>query len=227
MRTLFAVARKRQPCFIWVDEIDSILGSRGDGEHEASRRLKTEFLVQFDGASSAQNDAVYVMAATNRPQDLDSAVLRRLDKRIYVPLPNAADRLELLHKLSLGSRDTSLTWAVTMDDLKSVAASTRNLSGADLRALCREAALMPLRELGSHIAVVEARNVRPVSVRDMRAARATVKPAASRRQIAELEAWDLEFGTTNRGGTSRGCTSGNSRSRGMHPAKVRTKRWGV
>jgi spastin len=217
MKALFAVARQRQPCFIWIDEIDSMLGSRSEGEHEASRRLKTEFLVQFDGAMASQDDAVYVMAATNRPQDLDTAVLRRLNKRIYVPLPNTADRYELLHKLTLGSTDKALEWSFTSAELRSIAVATTNLSGADLHAMCREAALMPLRDLGpSRIADVDAKNIRPVTIRDLQTARFCVKPSTSRSELEALDRWDLMFGSISR------SRSNSSVSR---PEKVKVKRW--
>jgi len=62
---------------IFVDEIDSILTSRSENEHEASRRLKTEFLIQFDGLTCSDQRKIFVIGATNRPQELDSAVLRR------------------------------------------------------------------------------------------------------------------------------------------------------
>ena len=89
MKALFAMANAEAPAVIFIDEIDSIMGARGGQEHEASRRLKTEFLVQFDGVSSAKEDkSILVLAATNRPQDLDEAALRRMTRRIYMPLPD-------------------------------------------------------------------------------------------------------------------------------------------
>jgi spastin len=99
MKALFVLGRERSPSVIFMDEIDSIMGARGGGEHEASRRLKTEFLVQFDGVSSDSTNML-VLAATNRPQDLDEAALRRLTRRIFMPLPDAPAREALiLHKL--------------------------------------------------------------------------------------------------------------------------------
>ena len=77
VRALFAAAKHLQPSVIFIDEVDSLLSARATGEHEASRRLKTEFLVQMDGVGTAGDDRVLVMGATNRPQELDEAVLRR------------------------------------------------------------------------------------------------------------------------------------------------------
>jgi spastin len=77
VRALFAVARELQPAIIFIDEVDSLLSERNSGEHEATRRLKTEFLVQFDGLpGNSETDKIVVMAATNRPQELDEAALR-------------------------------------------------------------------------------------------------------------------------------------------------------
>ncbi|KAJ7184024.1 hypothetical protein O6H91_Y539000 [Diphasiastrum complanatum] len=102
VRALFTVASVRQPSIIFIDEIDSIMSSRSASEHEASRRLKSEFLVQFDGVMSAGSDRVTVMGATNRPQELDDALRRRLVKRIYIPLPDSDARRWLLKNLLKG-----------------------------------------------------------------------------------------------------------------------------
>jgi SpoVK/Ycf46/Vps4 family AAA+-type ATPase len=79
--------------------VDSILTERSDSEHEASRRLKTEFLLQFDGIASGPEDRILVLAATNRPQEIDEAALRRFVKRIYIPLPEGITRTLLLQNL--------------------------------------------------------------------------------------------------------------------------------
>lgn len=73
---MFAVARDKQPSIIFVDEVDSILSRRNEREHDAMRRLKNEFLLSFDGMQSSEEDRILVMAATNRPEEIDEAALR-------------------------------------------------------------------------------------------------------------------------------------------------------
>lgn len=143
VRALFAIARELQPSIIFVDEVDSLLAERSSGEHEASRRLKTEFLVEFDGLPSNAADRVLVMAATNRPHELDEAALRRFPKRVYVALPDSETRVELLGKLLAKQGSPSLSGA----ELKRLAALTEGYSGSDLTALAKDAALGPIREL--------------------------------------------------------------------------------
>ena len=94
VRTMFAIAAIHQPSVVFIDEIDSLLCARSESDQESSRRIKTEFLVQLDGANTfAGEDArILIIGATNRPDDLDEAVRRRLGKRLYIPLPNAAGR---------------------------------------------------------------------------------------------------------------------------------------
>jgi SpoVK/Ycf46/Vps4 family AAA+-type ATPase len=101
VRALFAMARQAAPSTIFIDEIDSLCTSRGaSGEHEASRRVKSEFLTQIDGAGAceegAENKIVMVLAATNFPWDLDEALRRRLEKRVYIPLPEEQQRTALM-----------------------------------------------------------------------------------------------------------------------------------
>lgn len=101
VRALFAVAKLLAPSIIFIDEVDSVLSQRSSSsEHEASRRLKTEFLIQWSnlekssaGKMNGQNDnRVLVLAATNRPWDLDDAATRRFARRQYIPLPEAETR---------------------------------------------------------------------------------------------------------------------------------------
>lgn len=148
VRVLFELARYHAPSTIFLDEIDSILTSRdGDGgEHEASRRMKTELLIQMDGICSAHNakagehQQVFVMAASNLPWDLDIALLRRLEKRVLVPLPSLDARQMMLRK-HLQER------SVEDFNFEQIALQTEGYSGADLELLSREAAMMPVRRL--------------------------------------------------------------------------------
>lgn len=140
VRALFAIARELQPSVIFIDEVDSLLSERRDNEHEASRRLKTEFLVEFDGLPCNPDERVLVMAATNRPQELDEAALRRFPKRVYVTLPDLQTRVTLLKRL-LGKHSDPLT----PDELYKTAVLTDGYSGSDLTGLAKDAALGPIR----------------------------------------------------------------------------------
>ncbi|GBG84651.1 hypothetical protein CBR_g39027 [Chara braunii] len=190
MRALFAVAAARQPSVIFIDEIDSILSVRSSGEHEASRRLKTEFLVQFDGMNSGgEEDRVIVIGATNRPGELDDAVRRRLVRRIYIPLPDAKARRALLTHLLKGQ-----AFCLPERDLEKIVVATDGYSGSDLHAVCREAAMQPIRELGSSVSTVQADEVRPLALADFKVALKAIKPSVSRAQLAAFEQFSLEFG---------------------------------
>ncbi|PKA47689.1 Katanin p60 ATPase-containing subunit A1 [Apostasia shenzhenica] len=190
VRTLFMVAVSRQPSVIFMDEIDSLLSTRITNENEASRRLKSEFLVQFDGVTSNPNDLVIVIGATNKPQELDDAVLRRLVKRIYIPLPDQSVR-SLILKSKLKGHAFSLPDA----DLDRLVRETEGYSGSDLQALCEEAALMPIRELGSKILTVSANQVRPLRYDDLKRAMAVIRPSLQKGRWEELEQWNREFGS--------------------------------
>mmetsp|Transcript_23724 Transcript_23724/g.59833 ORF Transcript_23724/g.59833 Transcript_23724/m.59833 type:complete len:403 (+) Transcript_23724:117-1325(+) len=146
VRALFAVAYSVQPSIVFIDEIDSILTARTEGENEASRRLKTEFLTQFDGVSSSSGHVLF-MGATNRPQEIDDAALRRFTKRVYIPLPDDAARASLVSHLLKGQ-----CHSVKGAELRSVVSFTTGYSGSDLAALCKEAAMGPVREAGANIA---------------------------------------------------------------------------
>ncbi|CAN6443133.1 unnamed protein product [Victoria cruziana] len=190
MKTLFSVAIARQPSVIFVDEIDSIMSAREANENEASRRLKSEFLVQFDGVASNSNDLVIVIGATNKPQELDDAVLRRLVKRIYVPLPD-----ERVRKLLLKHQLKGQAFSLPDHEIERLVRETEGYSGSDLRALCEEAALMPIRELGSQILHVKANQVRPLRYGDFQQAMAVIRPSTVKHRWEELERWNKEFGS--------------------------------
>ncbi|KAL3616583.1 hypothetical protein CASFOL_039973 [Castilleja foliolosa] len=190
VRTLFQVAISRQPSVIFIDEIDSIMSTRTESENEASRRLKSEFLVQFDGVQSSSSDLITVIGATNKPQELDDAVLRRLVKRIYIPLPDKnARRLLLKHKLKGNA------FSLPDRDLERLVAETDGYSGSDLQAFCEEAAMMPIRELGSNILTVQANQVRGLRYEDFQKAKTVIRPSLQKRKWEELEKWNREFGS--------------------------------
>ncbi|XP_074279948.1 uncharacterized protein LOC141605172 [Silene latifolia] len=190
VRTLFMVAISRQPSVIFMDEIDSMLSAREANEHDASRRLKSEFLVQFDGVTSNSNDLVIVIGATNKPQELDDAVLRRLVKRIYIPLPD-----ENVRKLVLSQKLKGQAFSLPRQDLERLARVTEGYSGSDLQALCEEAAMMPIRELGSNILTVKANQVRPLRYEDFQKAMSVIRPSLHKSRWEELERWNQQFGS--------------------------------
>eukprot|EP00357_Protocruzia_adherens_P011973 CAMPEP_0115025146 /NCGR_PEP_ID=MMETSP0216-20121206/33785_1 /TAXON_ID=223996 /ORGANISM="Protocruzia adherens, Strain Boccale" /LENGTH=454 /DNA_ID=CAMNT_0002399591 /DNA_START=136 /DNA_END=1500 /DNA_ORIENTATION=+ len=190
VKVLFAIARERQPAVIFIDEIDSILSARSSSEHEASRRLKTEFLVQFDGAATLSEERVLVMGATNRPQELDDAVIRRLPKKIYIPLPEPVTR-EIMIKNSLKGVEIKFSkkeWGTLIE-------KTDGYSGSDLNQLCKEAAYGPIREIQSgDLAKFDSKKLRPVKYCDFKAAMARIRPSVNPSSLRTYIDWDRENG---------------------------------
>ncbi|XP_063056052.1 spastin isoform X2 [Engraulis encrasicolus] len=192
VRALFAVARELQPSIIFIDEIDSLLCERREGEHDASRRLKTEFLIEFDGVQSGGDDRVLVMGATNRPQELDEAVLRRFAKRIYVALPTEETRLKLLKNL-LGKHGNPLN----QKELTQLARMTDGYSGSDLTSLAKDAALGPIRELRpEQVRNMSANEMRNIRFNDFVESLKKIKRSVSPQTLEQYVRWNLNYGDT-------------------------------
>uniref|UniRef100_A0A8C9QV39 Spastin n=1 Tax=Scleropages formosus TaxID=113540 RepID=A0A8C9QV39_SCLFO len=192
VRALFAVARELQPSIIFIDEIDSLLCERREGEHDASRRLKTEFLIEFDGVQSGSEDRVLVMGATNRPQELDEAVLRRFAKRVYVTLPNEETRLKLLKNL-LGKHGNPLNQM----ELVKLSKMTEGYSGSDLTSLAKDAALGPIRELRpEQVKNMAAHEMRNITFSDFVESLKKIKRSVSPQTVDLYIRWNKEYGDT-------------------------------
>ena len=202
VRLLFEMARFYSPSTIFIDEIDSIGSKRGTGdEHETSRRVKAELLIQMDGVEGATggDDAtkmVMVLAATNFPWDIDEALKRRLEKRIYIPLPDAEGREALLR---INLKDVELANDV---NLKLIAEKLDGYSGADITNVCRDAALMSMRKRIAGLSPEEIRNLSqeelhlPTTGQDFLDASSKVSKSVSAQDLEKYEKWMKEFGST-------------------------------
>lgn len=136
---VFSLAIKIQPCIIFIDEIDSFLRSRNSNDHEATAMMKTQFMMLWDGLNTNSNSTVIVMGATNRPKDLDKAIIRRMPAQFHIGLPTDVQRLQIL-KLILE------TECVHNDvDFNRLANLTNGFSGSDLREMCRNASVFRMR----------------------------------------------------------------------------------
>ncbi|XP_055322926.1 spastin isoform X2 [Sitodiplosis mosellana] len=190
VRALFSVARKLQPSIIFIDEIDSLLSERNSSEHEASRRLKTEFLVEFDGLGSQENDRIVVLGATNRPQELDEAALRRFTKRVYVTLPDQSTREHLIRSL-LAKQGCQLP----DDIIRNLAVYTEGYSGSDLTALAKDAALEPIREIDvEQVKNVNLKEIRPITEQDFVNSLKRIRRSVAPQSIVAYEKWAKDYG---------------------------------
>jgi SpoVK/Ycf46/Vps4 family AAA+-type ATPase len=212
VRALFAVAAACEPAVIFVDEIDSLLSARkSDGEHESSRRMKTEFLVQMDGLGGDEG-RMLLIGATNRPQELDDGARRRLAKQLYIPLPCAKARRAMVTNIL--SSDASVAHALSDSDLNVICAKTEGYSGSDMKHLTQEAARAPLRELFSSRAatggfssssgaggdgIPSPSAMRPIKLADFKRASKQVRPSVTQADIEFHEQWNREHGAMSGG----------------------------
>ncbi|KXS09482.1 AAA-domain-containing protein [Gonapodya prolifera JEL478] len=140
VRAVFSLAVKLSPSIIFIDEIDSFLRERRSNDHEAMSMMKAEFMSLWDGLTTGDNARVLVLGATNRPNDIDKAILRRMPKRYALRLPDGSQRVKVLQLLL---QDTPLADGFAFDAL---ASHTVGYSGSDLKELCRVAAMIPVKE---------------------------------------------------------------------------------
>ncbi|KAL9275119.1 Outer mitochondrial transmembrane helix translocase-like protein [Drosera capensis] len=206
VKAVFSLASKISPSVVFVDEVDSMLGRRENpGEHEAMRKMKNEFMVNWDGLRTKDTERVLVLAATNRPFDLDEAVIRRLPRRLMVNLPDAPNRAKIL-KVILAKEDLSPSV-----DLDAVANMTEGYSGSDLKNLCVAAAHRPIREIlerekkEAEAALAEGRpapplsgsaDIRPLNTYDFKHAHEQVFASVSSEShnMTELQQWNDLYG---------------------------------
>lgn len=219
VRVLFEMARYYSPSTIFFDEIDAIAGSRGSSnEHEASRRVKTELLVQMDGMEEESDTedvnesedgmmkrkTVIVLAATNMPWDLDEALRRRLEKRIYIPLPDESGRIELF---KINMKGLEVDPDVNFEEL---ASKCEGYSGADVAIVCRDASFMSMRrimekarkdglsreEMQAMLKDQKQALVTAVTMNDFLTAISKVNPSVSDHDLTRYSEWMQEFGST-------------------------------
>uniref|UniRef100_A0A915N689 microtubule-severing ATPase n=2 Tax=Meloidogyne incognita group TaxID=654580 RepID=A0A915N689_MELJA len=187
VQALFQVARNAQPSIIFIDEVDSMLCERSEQENGAARRVKTEFLIQMDGCANKSEDRILVLGATNRPNELDEGILRRFPKRIFIDLPEKQARASMI-KSTFHRSNTQAS--LSDHELNYIAELTAGYSYSDLDALCRSAALIPLRSVDrSNVHKFTAAHLRPVNLQDFEAALTAVKPSLNKENRKKL----LEF----------------------------------
>lgn len=139
VKQLFELARSKAPAIIFIDEVDSLCSARSDGENDSARRIKTEFLVQMDGVGKG-NDRILVLGATNVPWELDPAIRRRFQKRVYIPLPDKPARA-VMFKIHIGNTPNNLE----DKDYEMLADRSEGYSGSDISVLVRDALYEPVR----------------------------------------------------------------------------------
>ncbi|KAG2260472.1 hypothetical protein Bca52824_079766 [Brassica carinata] len=206
VKAVFSLASKIAPSVIFVDEVDSMLGRRENpGEHEAMRKMKNEFMINWDGLRTKDKERVLVLAATNRPFDLDEAVIRRLPRRLMVNLPDSANRSKILSVI-LAKEEMAEDV-----DLEAIANITDGYSGSDLKNLCVTAAHLPIREIlekeKKERSVAQAENrptpqlynskdIRPLNMNDFKTAHEQVCASVSTdsSNMNELQQWNELYG---------------------------------
>jgi vacuolar protein-sorting-associated protein 4 len=217
IKALFELARKNKPAVIFIDEIDSVLSARSEGENEATRRLKTEFLIQMQGVGK-DDKGILVLGATNIPWGLDPAVRRRFQKKIYISLPEAKAR-KLMIKLNLGDTYNDLT----DEQLEILGNLTEGYSGSDIYNLTQDAIYGPLRKCqkATHFKNLDQNHIVPCSPSDHGAFRMKIndipnpeslvapvvtfedfilslqkmKPTVSKKDLERQEQFTQEFGS--------------------------------
>lgn len=200
VKALFLLARKLSPSIVFIDEIDSILGQRTEGEADSMRRIKNEFLVLWSelssaaaGRDSSDDDVsrVLILGATNMPWAIDEAARRRFAKRVYIPLPERETRKKQITKLLEFQNHTLLE-----KDFEDLMDLTEGFSGSDITLLAKDSAMGPLRSLGDKLLSTPTEDIRPIQLEDFIESLKYVRPSVSKEGLGEYETWVTKFGSS-------------------------------
>lgn len=200
IKVLFDLAKHHSPSIIFMDEIDSLLSHR-NGDHEASRRLKTEFFLQMDALSDSEK-FVILIGASNIPWDLDPAVLRRLEKRILIDVPDMNGRVALFRQLLPKTIEISETIKINTDlDYEELGKVSEKYSAADISLVCKEAKMSVVRKVILGLENFEGDkvskkhfNLESLNVSDVLAAIRNIKPAATE-LVEKYSIWKENHGS--------------------------------
>lgn len=191
--SLFKVARIKAPSLIFMDEIDSITTTRGSGhEGGGERRVKTQLLQEIQGVKSTHDKPMLVLGATNRPWDIDTAMLSRFEKKVYVPLPDMPARAGIfkIHTDGINS-------ALTDEDFIELAVRSEGYSGRDISNVCREVIMLPIRELDMGGLLENSSQevkVRDINLKDFIKTVKKVKPMTTGKELQKYQDWAAEYG---------------------------------
>ncbi|MHA1671234.1 MAG: AAA family ATPase [Promethearchaeota archaeon] len=191
--SLFKVARIKAPSLIFMDEIDSVATKRGEGhEGGGERRVKTQLLSEIQGVKSNHDKILLVLGATNRPWDIDIAMLSRFEKKVYVPLPDMPARVGIfkIHTEGINSD-------LSEEDFIELSVRAEGYSGRDISNVCREVIMIPVRELDMG-GLLEDPNqdvaVRDINLNDFIKTLKKVKPMTTNKHLDHYQNWAEEFG---------------------------------
>jgi vacuolar protein-sorting-associated protein 4 len=191
--SLFKVARVKAPSLIFMDEIDSVATKRGEGhEGGGERRVKTQLLSEIQGMKSTYDKPLLVLGATNRPWDIDNAMLSRFEKKVYVPLPDMPARVGIfkIHTAGINSD-------LTDEDYIELAVRAEGYSGRDISNVCREVIMIPIRELDMGGLLENSEQeviVRDITLKDFTKTLKKVKPMTTGSELRKYQDWAAEYG---------------------------------
>ena len=189
VKELYDRAVEEAPSIIFFDEIDSLAGARGgSSEGEAMRRVKTQLLQAVEGFGTGE-ELLVTVGATNTPWDIDAAMRRRFERRVYITLPTTKAREKMFQ---IHTRGVGLAADVSFKEL---AKYTAGYTAADIALLCREALMHPIRELDAEGALKDSSiQPRAPGTKDFLVGMESIKPSVSPKELTRYEEWKDQFG---------------------------------
>ncbi len=189
VKELYERAVEEAPSIIFFDEVDALAGARGGGsENEAMRRVKTQLLQAVEGFGTGE-ELLVTVGATNTPWDIDAAMRRRFERRVYITLPTKGAREKMFE---IHTRGITLDSNVNFTELSNY---TAGYTAADIALLCREALMHPIRELDAEGALKN-KDIQPrdPNINDFLTSMESIKPSVSPKELTRYEEWKDQFG---------------------------------